>query len=113
MFTLLEIGAQGTLFILRQTYYLGRYLIYGRTKTREEILEEQLHQQNALLLQIRSELNNLKSDDCKLKDRLTTEEIVASPQDRNSTESAVIDNQSLDQQAQSHRGSSVKNEIAM
>jgi len=64
LFSLLEVGFQGTLFVLRQTYNIGHYLVYGKQKTREEVLEEQLQTQmekeNALLLELRSEIRDLK-----------------------------------------------------
>jgi len=44
-FTILELTAQGSVFVLKQTYHLGSYLIWGRQKTKEEILEEKLEKQ--------------------------------------------------------------------
>jgi hypothetical protein len=45
LLTLLELGTQGGIFVIKQTYYLGRYMIWGKQKTKEEILEERLEQQ--------------------------------------------------------------------
>ena len=64
-FAALEFGIQGSIFVLKQTYYLGRYLILGRQKTQTEILEEKLEEQmekeDKLMHFIKEELYELKS----------------------------------------------------
>ena len=60
--TLLELSAQGGIFILKSTYHLGKYLIWGKQKTKEEILEEKLEEQierEKRLLDKLEELENL------------------------------------------------------
>lgn len=64
-FAVLELGVQGSIFVLKQTYYLGRYLIWGHQKTETEILEEKLEKQieneTKLMVFIKEELSELKS----------------------------------------------------
>jgi hypothetical protein len=71
LFTLLEIGAQGSIFVLKQTYYLGRYLVFGRQKTKEEILEEKLEKQmeeeKKLLHEMRELIDKTKSENLRRK----------------------------------------------
>ena len=45
LLSLLELTAQGSIFVLKQTYHLGSWMIWGRQKTKEEILEEKLEKQ--------------------------------------------------------------------
>lgn len=66
LLTLLELGVQSSVFVIKKTYYLGKYLVWGREKTKEEILEEQLKQQiekeRKMMNEFKYELNSLKTD---------------------------------------------------
>jgi hypothetical protein len=62
--SLIELGVKGTIFVVQQTYYLGRYLIWGSQKSREDLLEEKFQQQinreNQLIEELRLEIRELK-----------------------------------------------------
>lgn len=40
LLTLLDLSLNSTLWIAKNVFYAGRYMVYGRQKTKEEILEE-------------------------------------------------------------------------
>jgi hypothetical protein len=62
---LIELGVKGSVFVIQQTYYLGRYLIWGSQKTREQLLEErfqeQIDRENRIIEELRTEIKELKN----------------------------------------------------
>jgi DNA mismatch repair ATPase MutS len=73
---LIELGVKGSVFIIQQTWYLGRYLIWGTQKTREQLLEErfqeQIDRENRLINELRSEIKELKESTTQCNGALGT-----------------------------------------
>lgn len=60
LFSLLELTAQAGIFVVKKTWHVGVYLIWGHQKTREELLEEKLEKQIERENELMAKLNNLQ-----------------------------------------------------
>lgn len=72
LFSLLELTAQAGFFVVKKTWHVGSYLIWGHQKTREEILEEKLEKQIERENELLEKLNGLHQEITEVRELKST-----------------------------------------